>query len=80
MWMSRPPGVAIFPLGGVDVRRRADDHVDAVHRVGVAGLADAGDLAAADADVGGDDPQDRVQHERVGQHPVERALRLCRAG
>ena len=44
-------------VAGEDLGRRADHQrgVDAVHRVGVAGLADADDPAVADADVGLDD-------------------------
>ena len=42
------------PLAGDGLGRDADDHArrDARHHVGVAGLADAGDAPALDADVG----------------------------
>ena len=54
--------------------RDADDHAvgDAGHHVGVAGLADAGDPAALDADVGLVDAGP-VDDERVGDDAVERA-------
>ena len=46
-----------------------------VHQQRVAGLADAGDPAVLDADVGLDDALHGVDHERVRDHEVERPLR-----
>ena len=53
-------------VAGEDLGRRADDErrVDAVHRVGVAGLADADDAPVADADVGLDDAPVVEDHAR----------------
>jgi hypothetical protein len=47
--------------------------VHAVHRVGVAGLAQGDDATVRDADVGLDDPP-VVEHDRSGDHQVGRAL------
>lgn len=59
-----------------DLGLRADDEVgvDAVHGVGVAGLADAGDPAVADAQVGLDDPP-VVDDHRARDDGVRSALR-----
>ena len=46
---------------------------DAVHGVGVAGLAERDDPAVADADVGLDDAP-VVEDDRAGDHQVGRAL------
>ena len=69
------PAVTILPLPDMTSVRRADDErgVDAVHGVGVAGLADADDAAVADADVGLDDAP-VVEDHRAGDHQVGRAL------
>ena len=64
------PAVARHDLG------RRPDHerrVDAVDRVGVAGLADADDPAVANADVGLDDAP-VVEHDRARDHEVGRAV------
>jgi hypothetical protein len=75
--------VAVDATGGEDLavagehlRARADDQlgVDAVHRVGVAGLAQGDDPLVPDVDVGLDDPP-VVQHVGAGDHQVESALR-----
>jgi hypothetical protein len=62
------PG-AVHELG-----RRSDDQcrVDAVHDVGVAGLADPDEPPVADADVGLDDAP-VVEHHDVGHHQIRRA-------
>ena len=63
------------PLAGDRLRRHADDHPvgHAGHDVGIAGLADAGDAAALDADVGLADAGP-VDDQRVGDDAVERAV------
>lgn len=61
-------------LAADDLGARADDDVHARLHVGVAGLADGGDAAVLQADVGLDDAP-VVEDERVGQHRVDRALR-----
>jgi hypothetical protein len=62
-----------------DLGAGADDDVDAGLGVGVAGLADGGDAAALQADVGLDDAP-VVEDQRVGQHRVHRAFGpLCAA-
>ena len=70
-------------LAGDGLGARADDDVDARLDVRVAGLADAGDAAVADADVGLDDAP-VVEDERVGDDGVDGArgagrLRLAHA-
>ena len=63
-------------VAGQHLGRRPDHQVGvhAVHRVGVAGLAERHDPTVLDADVGLDDPP-VVQHDRTGDHQVRRALR-----
>ena len=70
-----PPAVRIRPLPAMISVRRADHQVrvDAVHDVGVAGLAERDDPAVADADVGLDDAP-VVEDDRAGDHEVGRAL------
>ena len=66
-WQSMPPAVRILPLPGEHLGAGADDQVgvDAVHGVGVAGLAERDDPAVADADVGLDDrPSGRGRRRR----------------
>ena len=65
-WESIAPAVRILPLPAMISVRRADHQrrVDAVHRVGVAGLADADDAAVADADVGLHDAPVVEDHDR----------------
>ena len=60
-------------LAGDRLGAGADDDVDAGLDVGVAGLADAGDLAVLDADVGLDDPP-MVDDQRIGDDGVDGAL------
>ena len=62
-------------VAGDDLGGRADDQprVDAVHRVGVAGLAEGDDAAVPDADVGLDDAP-VVEHHGAGDDQVERTL------
>ncbi len=64
-------------VAGEDLGRRADDErgIDAVHRVGIAGLADTDDPAVAHADVRLDDAP-VVEHDRAGDHEIGRALPL----
>ena len=63
------------PVAGHHLGAGTDDErrVDAVHRVGVAGLADADDAAVADADVGLDDAP-VVEDHGAGDDEVGRAL------
>ena len=56
-------------FAGDDLGARADDDVDARLHVGVAGLAEAGDAAGLDRDVGLDDAP-VVDHERIGDDRV----------
>ena len=58
--------------------RRADHDVDVRLGVGIAGFADAGDAAVADADVRLDDAP-VIEDQRVGDHRVDHALaaRVC---
>src|SRR5690606_19521636 len=70
-------------LAGDRLGAGADDDVDAGLDVGIARLADAADLAVADADIGLDDAP-VVDDERVGDHRVDRPfgaahLRLAHA-
>jgi hypothetical protein len=62
-------------LGVAHSRGGADDQIgmDAVHRGGIARLADADDLAVLDADITFDDSEHGVDHERIAQEHVERA-------
>ncbi len=57
-------------LAGDDGGAGADDDVDAVEGVGVAGAADRGDAALADADAGLADALDGVDHQDVGDDQV----------
>ena len=70
-WQSMAPAVRIFPLPAKHLGGRADDQagVDAVHDVGVAGLADGHDAAVADPDIGLDDPP-VVEDDRAGDDQV----------
>ena len=79
---SMPPGVAIMPFGIAHRGGRADDQVrmHAVHRRGVAGFADADDLAVLDADIALDDAEHRIDHQRIAQQHVERAHGAVIAG
>ena len=79
---SMPPAVTILPSPAIASRPRADDHSrsNAAHDVGIAGLADRYDTAAADADVGLDDSP-MVHDHRVRDHHIESALfGRCRGG
>ena len=73
MWLSMPPAVRILPSPAIDLGARADDDVDAGLDVGIAGLADAGDAAVPEADVGLDDAP-VVDDQRVGDDGVDGAL------
>ena len=59
---------------GVSAGAGAESGGDALHHVGVAGLADAGYLAVLDADVGLDHAQQRVKDGDIGDDGVEAAL------
>ena len=60
-------------FAGDHLGARADDDVDAGLDVGVAGLADRGDAAVLDADVGLDDAP-VVEDQRIGDDGVDGAL------
>ena len=66
-------------FAGDDFGAGADDDVHAGLDVRVAGLADAGDAAVGDGDVGFDDAP-MVEDQGVGDHRVDRALRLAGLG
>ena len=69
------PGGEDLAVARDDLGLGADDQigVDAVHGVGVAGLAERGDPAVADADVGLDDAP-VVEHDGAGDDGVGRAF------
>ncbi len=48
---------------------------DPIHRLWIAGLADAANATVLDADIGFDDPQYRIDDRHVGDHEVGRAAR-----
>ena len=62
-----------FSFAGDDLGAGADDDGDAGLDVGIAGLADGGDAAFLDADVGLDDAP-VVEDQRIGDDGVDRAL------
>ena len=64
-------------LAGDDLGAGADDDIDAGLHVGIAGLADLGDAAVGDRDIGLDDAP-VVDDQRVGDDGVDRALGLRR--
>ena len=74
-----PPAVRISPSPAIAsvVTPTTMPSRHAGHHVGIAGLADAGDAAALDADVGLADAGP-VDDERVGDHAVERVARRRR--
>src|SRR5258706_481883 len=72
--------MAVDAAGGQDLAfagdrlgARTDDDVDAGLDVGIAGLADAGDAAVPEADIGFDDAP-MVEDQGVGDHRVDGAL------
>ena len=71
--VSMPPGVTIMPGrvedGGADV----EHDVDAVHRVRVAGTADADDAAVGHADRRVADAEDRVEDQAADDRGVDAA-------
>ena len=60
-------------FAGDDLGAGADDDVDAGLDIGIAGLADRGDAAVLDADVGLDDAP-MIEDQRVGDDRIDRAL------
>src|SRR4029079_14481880 len=54
-------------------RADRESRSDAIHGAGIAGFADAYNLAVFDADVGFDDAKEGVHHCDVGDDQVERA-------
>ncbi len=60
-----------------DIGRGADDHVDAVADIGVAGMPDSDDATVPDADIGADDAPP-VEDDRVRDDGVEGAVRSGR--
>ena len=73
MWVSKPPAVRILPSPAITSVPGPMTMVDARLDVGIAGLADAGDAAVLEADVGLDDAP-VVEDQRVGDDGVDRAL------
>ena len=71
--MSKPPAVRILPSPAMTSVPGPMMMVDARLDVGIAGLADGGDAAVLDADVGLDDAP-VVDDQRVGDDGVDRAL------
>ena len=69
-----PPRRQDAPLARDDLGPRADDHVDARLRIGIAGLADPGDPPVAQADIGLEDPRP-VHDQGVGDDRVHRPTR-----
>ena len=63
-------------LAGNGVRRRSGYQIGvyAAHYVGIAGFADAGNLAVLDAYVGFHHAQNRVEHRDVGYDQIQRPL------
>ena len=51
-----------------------EPRIDAVHHIGIAGLADADDAAVLDADIAFDDADDRVDDGDIAQQEIERTL------
>ena len=74
-WQSIAAGGEDLAVAGEHLGARADDEVrvDAVHGVGVAGLAERDDPPVADADVGLDDAP-VVEDDRAGDDQVGGAL------
>ena len=74
-WQSIAAGGEDLAVAGEDLGRRPDheSRVDAVHRVGIARLADADDAAVANPDVGLDDAP-VIEDHRAGDDEVGRAL------
>ena len=73
--------VRVHGAGGEDLafagdrlRAGADDDVDARLRVGIAGLADRGDAAVLQADIGLHDPP-MIDDQRIGDDGVDGAFR-----
>ena len=60
-------------LAGDDFSPGADEDSDARLNVGIAGLADAGDMSVLDADVGFDDSP-VIENERIGDDRVDGPL------
>ena len=73
------PGGEDAAFAGDHFRGRADDHGDAVLDERISRVAEAGDAAMLDADVGLDDAGDGIDDERVGDDEIER-LRRQREG
>jgi len=69
-------------VGGHCVGARADNQVlvDAVHRIGVASLAEAGDFAVSNPEIALLDAENGVDEDDVGVDVVERAFGLGGTG
>ena len=75
MWLSKPPAVRILPSPAITSVPGPMMMVDARLDVRIAGLADGGDAAVLDADIGLHDAP-VVHHDGVGDHRVDGALRV----
>ena len=62
-----------FALAGDDFGAGADDDGDARLNIGIAGLADGGNISVLDADIGFDDAP-VIENERIGDDGVDGAL------
>jgi hypothetical protein len=79
MWLSKPPAVRIFPSPAMISVPGTDHDGDAGLDVGIAGLADGGDHAFLDRDVGFHDAP-VVDDQRVGDDGIGRALLVSDLG
>ena len=58
-------------LAGDDLRRGADDHVDAILDERISGVPDPDDPAVLDPDVAFDDALNSVENQRVGNDQIQ---------
>ena len=79
MWLSMPPAVTIMPSPAMTSVPGPMTIVDAGLDVRVAGLADGGDAAVLEADVGLDDAGDGIDDQRVGDHRIDHLGRAALA-
>jgi hypothetical protein len=73
IWASMPPAVMILPFAGDRLGGGPDDDGDAGLRVGIARLADGGDQAVLEADIGLVDAG-VVDDQRIGDDGIDRAF------
>ena len=68
-----PPAVRMRPSPAIALGARPDDDVDTGLGVGISGLANAGDPAVLQTDIGLDDAP-VIDDQRIGDHGVDRAF------